>query len=539
MKRKFILCLLGMFLVLSLTVLINEANASERADDTRATIATGEAVSFAIQSDGSLWAWGLNNQSQLGDGTTTDRPTPVRILDDVIAVSTGSSHTMAIRNDGSLWAWGTNAFGQLGTGTTTNRHSPARVMEDVTAVSVGQSYTMALKTDGSLWGWGRNGAGQLGNGTTADHHLPERIMSDVIAVSAGSSHTMVIRNDGSLWAWGANAFGQLGDGTTTARHSPERVMEDVVAVSAGGSHTAAIKTDGSLWTWGANVWGQLGDGTATGILFGDGTNAPRSIPVRVMENVSTVSAGDNYTMAIRNDGTLWAWGSNLYGVLGDGSGRPTSTPLLIMEDVVYVSTTSFTTSTAMMVHTMAIKTDGSLWAWGHIYHGQLGFNMGEFGSGVSEPVHIMDNIMLLGGEVLPSAVTATPTQSPVLVNGDTVAFQAYHISGNNFFRLRDIAYILNGTSAQFNVEWDAANNAILLTSGAPYTTVGGEMPGAGTGPVTATPTRAAVLLDGEPVNLRAYHIGGNNFFMLRDLGAVLGFRVDWDEAARAVLINTD
>jgi len=139
----------------------------------------------------------------------------------------------------------------------------------------------------------------------------------------------------------------------------------------------------------------------------------------------------------------------------------------------------------------------------------------------------------------PAGVTATPTQAPVLVNGQNVAFQAYHIGGNNFFRLRDIAYILNGTSAQFNVEWDAANSAILLQTQTPYTPVGGEMPGAGTGPVTATPTQAAVLLDGVPVNLRAYHIDGNNFFMLRDLGTALGFDVDWDEAARTVLINTD
>jgi len=150
----------------------------------------------------------------------------------------------------------------------------------------------------------------------------------------------------------------------------------------------------------------------------------------------------------------------------------------------------------------------------------------------------MDNV-LLPGEVPRAPVTATPTQSPVLVNGDTVAFQAYHIGGNNFFRLRDIAYILNGTAAQFNVQWDAANSAILLTSGAPYIPVGGEMPGSATGSVTATPTRAAILLDGEPANLRAYHIDGNNFFMLRDLGEILGFGVEWDDDARAILISTD
>ncbi|MCL2402317.1 MAG: copper amine oxidase N-terminal domain-containing protein [Oscillospiraceae bacterium] len=136
-------------------------------------------------------------------------------------------------------------------------------------------------------------------------------------------------------------------------------------------------------------------------------------------------------------------------------------------------------------------------------------------------------------------VTAAPTQAPVLVNGQNVAFQAYHIDGSNFFRLRDIAYVLNGTSAQFNVEWDAANSAILLQTRTPYTPVGGEMAGAAAGSVAATPTQAAVYLDGEPINLRAYHIDGNNFFMLRDLGEALGFDVDWDSQARAVLINTD
>ena len=142
------------------------------------------------------------------------------------------------------------------------------------------------------------------------------------------------------------------------------------------------------------------------------------------------------------------------------------------------------------------------------------------------------------GFVLKVEYTANPTSSAVLINGQTVAFDAYNINNNNYFKLRDLAYILNGTQKQFAVDWDGANNTILLTSGQPYVAVGGEMAGKGTGTKTAISTSSKIMLDGKEVSFTAYYIEGNNYFKLRDVGETFNFGVDWDGANNTIRIDT-
>ncbi len=135
-------------------------------------------------------------------------------------------------------------------------------------------------------------------------------------------------------------------------------------------------------------------------------------------------------------------------------------------------------------------------------------------------------------------VTAKPTASTVLVNGRNVAFDAYNINSNNYFKLRDLAYTLSGTAKQFDLGWDGANNAISLTSGQPYTTAGGEMQGKGAGDKKAVPTASRTYLDGKEISFTAYNIEGSNYFKLRDIGAVFDFGVDWDGARNTIAIDT-
>ena len=137
-----------------------------------------------------------------------------------------------------------------------------------------------------------------------------------------------------------------------------------------------------------------------------------------------------------------------------------------------------------------------------------------------------------------SGQDAVPTASTVLVNGTQVAFDAYNISGNNYFKLRDVAYTLNGTEKQFEVGWDSENNAISLTSGLLYTAVGGEMSGKGSGNKTPAPTNSKIYLDSVEVSLTAYNIEGNNYFKLRDIGKAFDFGVDWDGARNTIVIDT-
>ena len=131
-----------------------------------------------------------------------------------------------------------------------------------------------------------------------------------------------------------------------------------------------------------------------------------------------------------------------------------------------------------------------------------------------------------------------PTSSTVLVNGKNIAFDAYNINGNNYFKLRDLAFVLSGTDKQFEVGWDDANNAISLTNGKAYTVVGGEMTGKGDGDKTTAPTGSKIYLDGEEVQFTAYNIESNNYFKLRDIGAALNFGVDWDDANNTIIIDT-
>jgi len=246
-----------------------------------------------------------------------------------------------------------------------------------TSVSAGGSHTMAIGTDGALWAWGNNEHGRLGDGTAttswpwADNNRssPVRIGTGTnwASVSAGGSHTAAIDADGALWAWGNNGQGQLGDGTADERSSPTRIGTDAnwAMVSAGGGqgtdHTVAVRTDGTLWAWGNNSHGQLGDGTTT----------MSTSPVQIGSDSTWVyaSAGWQHTLAIRSDGTLWAWGNNAdwrLGAVWDGEITYTPVPVQVGAD------SNWTSVSAGGRHTAGIRADGSLWAWGFNQSGQLG-----------------------------------------------------------------------------------------------------------------------------------------------------------------------
>ena len=293
----------------------------------------GRAGSTAIKTDGTLWVWGSNTRSQLGTNNSTSRSTPVTTFaggNNWKQVSGGREHKAAIKTDGTLWVWGYGGsnigdnpgvrFGDVNTPVTTFAGGT-----NWKQVSCSQYNTLGIKTDGTLWVWGSNLNGSLGinDGTGTEKNTPVTTFAGgntwkSVVGGTGSNSVAAIKTDGTLWVWGSNGSGILGTNDTTQRNTPVTTFAGGTTwkqVSVGGSHMAAIKTDGTLWTWGRNAYyGQLGiNNTATG---GGGFISTPVTTFAGGTNWKQVSAGNQYTVAIKTDGSLWVWGLGFYGNLG-------------------------------------------------------------------------------------------------------------------------------------------------------------------------------------------------------------------------------
>jgi alpha-tubulin suppressor-like RCC1 family protein len=263
--------------------------------------------SFALKSDGTVWSWGNNQKGQLGDGTTTNRPTPVQVsnLTGVVAITGGWVHTVALKGDGTVWTWGYNGYGALGNGTTTDSYVPIQVpnLSGVTAIAVGREFTLALKSDGTVWSWGLGWGGALGTGNTDQQHTPAQVagLSGITAVAAGYEHSLALKSDGTVYAWGYNQYGALGNNSYTESDTPIQVpgLTNVIQITAGndaiGGQSFAIKNDGTAWAWGANNNGQLG-------AEGNVNHVAQLTPLQVaLPRVKSISCGGYSTLALVAD----------------------------------------------------------------------------------------------------------------------------------------------------------------------------------------------------------------------------------------------
>jgi hypothetical protein len=288
-------------------------------------IASGRDHAYGLDASGRIWAWGDNGDGQVGDGTTTDRRTPVRLaLTDVVAVEAGHYHGIAIRSDGTVWTWGYGSLGQLGLGSTSNRSTPTQVpgLAGIAQVAAGRDMSYAVRADGTALAWGGNSFGEVGDGTTTRRSSPVAVpgLGGVREISGGRNHGVARTADGSVWAWGDNQYGQLGDGTTTRRTTPVRSsISSVAHVDAGAHHTIAARTDGTVLTWGRGYRGQLGLGSTS----------QRTSPTVVPGLPAAVDVGDgrDQSFAITAAGTVWAWGQNSSGQLGDGTTTTRTSPV--------------------------------------------------------------------------------------------------------------------------------------------------------------------------------------------------------------------
>lgn len=333
--------------------------------------ANGGLHTLALDASGDVWASGWNAAGQLGDGTTVDRASLTRVglpgSLGVTGLAAGGDRSFAVTRDGQLWGWGRNGVGgAVGDGSQQDVLTPVRItgVPPIRQVATGAFHTVAVTRDGTVWTWGANGRGQLGTGSTQASTVPVQVpgLVDVVAVAAGENHTLALRGDGTVLSWGQNLFGQLGDGTVGGdRTAPAAVtgLPEVTAVAAHGHHSLAVAANGTVRGWGNNGDGQVGDGS-----FDLSVPSPRQ--VTGLTGVSAVVAGRTHSVATRTDGSVWAWGNNQSGQLGAGSaGGISRTPVqAAIADVRALSAGGESTS--------ALVGDGGLTRWGGNDFGQLG-----------------------------------------------------------------------------------------------------------------------------------------------------------------------
>ena len=333
-------------------------------------------VSYGIDKNGRVWAWGQGT-AELGDnGVAGLKNTPVSVAGAVktfCKISGGANHALAISRTGRAWAWGLGANGRLGNNATSNVFTPVSVAGTVKTfceIYAGYFHSVAIDNRGRAWSWGFNGSGQLGNASTLSQNTPVSVLGNIktfCRISAGNAHTVAISNRGRVWVWGSNSTGQLGDNSITSRLTPVSVAGAVktfcIAIAAN-LYTVAIDNRGRAWSWGSNSSGQLGDNTTTS----------RLTPVSVLGAVKTfckIAATTDRTMAIDRNGRAWGWGNNSAGVLGDGTTTQRNTPVSVGGLV-----KTFCEIFAGSNHTIALDKNGRIWSWGFASNGVLGDNTG-------------------------------------------------------------------------------------------------------------------------------------------------------------------
>lgn len=299
------------------------------------TVAGGYDTAFAVTKDGTLYGWGGNQYGQLADGTFENANTPVEIMSDVTAVAAGNGHVLAITTDGSVYSWGDNSYNLVGQSDCENadgvpcQSKPVKIMDHGVNVSAGEQTSFVVTEDGVLYGWGLDQNGQIGvaeadsesEEKVAYQSEPAEILTDVKKVSAGRYyHTLALKNDGTVYAWGNNLNGAVGaqsksDGDTVFSE-PVQVLEDCVDISAGSSHSLALKSNGELYAWGSQLNLQIGVENVDHQSNLDDYYY-QSRPVKVCSGVSQMATGGMHSILSTKHGTIKTWGNNTLGQCGN------------------------------------------------------------------------------------------------------------------------------------------------------------------------------------------------------------------------------
>ncbi|KAL8166307.1 hypothetical protein V2J09_007806 [Rumex salicifolius] len=348
-------------------------------------ISAGASHSVALLSGGTVCSWGRGEDGQLGIGDAEDRLSPIQVsaLDDhqVTSLICGADHTMAYSDSQmQVYSWGWGDFGRLGHGNSSDLFLPHPIKAlggvKIRQIASGDSHCLAVTMEGQVASWGRNQNGQLGLGTTEDSLVPQKLHSfdgiPVKMVAAGAEHSAAVTEDGHLYGWGWGRYGNLGLGDRKDRLFPEKVLnaddQKMILVACGWRHTISVNTSGKLYTYGWSKYGQLGHGDNEDHLI------PHRLEKLSNQCVSQISGGWRHTMAVTSDGTLYAWGWNKFGQLGVGDNVDRCAPVQLSN---FDATTCTLCKKVTQIccgwrHTLAVTDKCNMYSWGRGTNGQLG-----------------------------------------------------------------------------------------------------------------------------------------------------------------------
>jgi alpha-tubulin suppressor-like RCC1 family protein len=356
----------------------SQDQAQAPADSTR--LGAGMGYTAGLSTDGHVYAWGDNTYGQLGATVpgASAVPLPVTGISNVRALAAGGYHVAALIQDGTVWAWGNNSYGQLGQGEFSAKGArplPVPGLSGIRALSSGYLFSLATHVDGSVWWWGHV--------NNANHATLQQVqgISSVTQAAAGFEHALAVREDGTVWGWGSNKAGQVGSGDKAAmENTPVQVqgLDQAVQVSAGYVHSLALRADGTVWAWGTNSFGQLGVGVAS-------TRVPLQVkglpvPANGSAGIKAIVAGIYDSIVVYADGSVWAWGANSYGQLGNGTLARADAPSPMQLKGRAVGAASGNG------HVVVLMDDGSAYAIGNNGTGQLGNNTRR---NALQPVQVM------------------------------------------------------------------------------------------------------------------------------------------------------
>jgi len=267
-----------------------------------------------LLSNGSMMCWGLNNDGQIGDGSTTQRLNPVFVnsTESFISITTGKYHTCGVLGNGSAMCWGQNTYGEIGDGTNgTDRLNPVFVnsTESFVSITAKNYHTCGLLGNGSMMCWGKNDYGQIGNGSAGGKALNPVFVNtseSFVSISAGREHTCGLLGNGSMMCWGFNTDGQIGNGDQIQQNNPVFVntSESFVSIGAGQYHTCGVLGNGIAMCWGNNIYGQIGNGSS-------GADVLNPVFVNTSESFVSITGGQYHTCGLLNNGISMCLGDGL------------------------------------------------------------------------------------------------------------------------------------------------------------------------------------------------------------------------------------